>query len=310
MTREELEREYQLNPEGLTDYIGSKKTAGWSCEVTEYEAEWHGSYSPGTYYDPPEYPEFEGHAVMEVRKDGELALEIGFYGDDYFLNGFNEIMGPEWIENGEGRDIIDALNEFDADPDAYMEYSFATDYEGVVKEMLGGDKWGPRHQHDAYEILSVYDVKTGGEAKVYAEEHIIKRNVSDTQRGASKMITAVQIPYSYIELYPDASGAVIVDDGWTGTSWRIDGGCYMTQDDVVDKICREESFDESERAYVAQAVSDAFDWFESHHHSASVKNATRTFTYAEMQELEDEVIDKPWLNNADRLKNPDVLVSF
>lgn len=43
---------------------------------------------------------------------------------------------------------------------------------------------------------------------------------------------------------------------------------------------------------------------------ASSKQATRTFTYAEMQELEDEVIDKPWLNNADRLKNPDILASF
>ena len=44
--------------------------------------------------------------------------------------------------------------------------------------------------------------------------------------------------------------------------------------------------------------------------NASSKKATRTFTYAEMQELEDEVIDKPWLNNADRLKNPDILASF
>ena len=35
------------------------------------------------------------------------------------------------------------------------------------------------------------------------------------------------------------------------------------------------------------------------------KTATRQFTYAEMQELEDEVKDKPNLNNADRLKDPD-----
>ena len=37
----------------------------------------------------------------------------------------------------------------------------------------------------------------------------------------------------------------------------------------------------------------------------SKKEATRLFTYAEMQELEDEVKGKPNLNNADRLKDPD-----
>ena len=60
-------------------------------------------------------------------------------------------------------------------------------------------------------------------------------------------------------------------------------------------------------------LEDAFSYIASIRTSskhASVKNATRTFTYAEMQELEDEVIDKPWLNNADRLKNPDLLIEF
>ena len=37
----------------------------------------------------------------------------------------------------------------------------------------------------------------------------------------------------------------------------------------------------------------------------SKKEATRKFTYAEMQELDDEVNGKPWLNNADRLKETD-----
>jgi hypothetical protein len=40
------------------------------------------------------------------------------------------------------------------------------------------------------------------------------------------------------------------------------------------------------------------------------KTATRQFTYAEMQELEDEVKGKPYLNNADRLKEPDTCMFY
>ena len=80
--------------------------------------------------------------------------------------------------------------------------------------------------------------------------------------------------------------------------------------DYYDVELAKKVMDEAERELLLAEDNLAYIRIWGARKSASRKNATRTFTYAEMQELEDEVIDKPWLNNADRLKNPDLLIEF
>lgn len=144
-------------------------------------------------------------------------------------------------------------------------------------------------------------------------------------RGASKQS-------AYVEL-------VSFDEGWNGEEyvceneagrfvirqtqdeWGPEWGTYWTLhiDWALGGQWNEDYFVSPQEAYTS-LVNNFVDYKDtsgrnmmqviSSRKIASSKQATRTFTYAEMQELEDEVIDKPWLNNADRLKSPDILASF
>lgn len=238
-----------------------------------------------------------------------------------------------WIDLGDG---------FDLNIDVYQEYDWT---DTVVGEPWYGSQYGlsshyeERHQdaHASWTLFSeLYAVESGeadsfngaisdfvGRHPQYAEElsavkvasvkhsSLTMKQVLDMyagladKRGFGGVEKAKKFEYEgkkyYVIVVKDAYGyfdVCAIADADTGENMIPDRArpCYnMT--DAVNVAC--EMLDD--KFYYKVYVGSK---------NASSKKATRTFTYAEMQELEDEVIDKPWLNNADRLKNPDILASF
>lgn len=124
------------------------------------------------------------------------------------------------------------------------------------------------------------------------------------------------MPDVYLYRYEDGPTLeVIYDDGGTaGWRWGLNemmgGDSYLAMDADYPEF--NDGFDSPQRAlrhFNDFATTDSYDnMFEARR--ASRRTATRKFTYAEMQELEDEVKGKPYLNNADRLKEPDACMFY
>lgn len=124
-------------------HMYSVRTAGWSGRVVEVENRWAGEYVPakGPSYssggEPPEYPEFEGGATIELSKDGTVMYRVYFVDpDDFDPDATDWQIEQEMQERAD--ELAGAFDDFDEAPEHWPAEG---GYEGIIRSFYDGSEY-------------------------------------------------------------------------------------------------------------------------------------------------------------------------
>lgn len=217
---------------------------------------------------------------------------------------------------------------FDSAGDSYMSpmLEIYSDWEDG-----DGDRWSWSLDFGFKSIMSCYDKWMFDSPEAALDDFLYGNDVSFIRDGYVDLIDKVydeahtasrktaSEPYSYSHefeigdtfmMYSDPyllggeyNGEYVIIDK-RSTSFRDSGGAYSDSFEyrIEDTVTGERSWI-TDSQLVDKAVFDTYqgDWYTPNGIYASNKNATRHFTYAEMQELDDEIEGRE-LHNATRLR--------
>lgn len=116
-------------------YLYASKTAGWTADVVELDNRWSGEYVPakGPSYssggEPPEYPEFDGGATIQLKKDGMPVYEVYVFDQELFDP--DDDYGSENAVRNIARELEDAFNDAEEFPENWGSG------EEIISDMLG-----------------------------------------------------------------------------------------------------------------------------------------------------------------------------